>query len=225
MWSSTYHHERPAFEKDLRPVLVSLPRRDSELWNEFDAYLNRRGLDSRLAQDNGWYPSKAAGDCAPRIVIPCSTEIGRVYWQARAMRFYTEPRYQSPITQREDAIVFVVPNRGTYNALQGWTKKVIITEGPLDALAVAGEGYTGIGLMGNKPPEVVLLRLVKMLRDSGQELYLFADSDALGEMSQVSKNLSKAGLQIRLIYMNGYKDAAAIPAKRRGAILHELTEI
>ena len=218
-----YNHETPTYEKPFRSISAPLPVKVHDLWFAFHDYLTQRGLDSKLADENAWYPSCRAGDSHGRIVIPCSTSSGKVYWQARAINTSVTPRYQSPYTSREDAIVLVFPNKGTYDALQGYTRKVIITEGPLDALAVAGEGYTGVGLMGNKPPKIVLQRLVRMFKDSEQELFLFADSDALGEMSQVMIKLSKDGLRIKLISAPGHKDAASIPMPQRKKILEKLT--
>ena len=217
-----YQHDRPAFEKTYREVSAPLPRRSPDQ-GLFYTYLTQRGLNARLASDNGWFPSRDAGDHAPRIVIPCSTGTGRVYWQARAMYPSALPRYQSPPVRRGDALVLTFPNQGTYNAIQGYTKQVMIVEGPLDALAVSGAGYTGVGLMGNNPPAIVLERIVRMFRDTAQEVFIFADSDALGEMSNVSIKLSSEGLKIKLIHANGYKDPASLPVDSRAEILRTLT--
>lgn len=218
-----YKHESRSFDQGYKPASVSLPVFAPDLTFSFAQYLTKRGLNVRLAEDNLWFPSRHAGDRIPRIVIPCSTSSGRIYWQARSM-IQTKIRYQSPPVKRDDALVITFPNQGIYNALQGYTQKVIIVEGPLDALAVSGVGYTGIGLMGNRPPKVVLDRLVNMFRDTEQDIYLFADSDAISEMSNVMTKLSSEGLRVKLIYRTGYKDAASIPLDDRREIFEKLTK-
>jgi hypothetical protein len=112
-------------------------------------YIDARKLSFQLAIDNGWYPYASDFDRELRICIPCSNSLNIPYWQGRLI-FGHGKRYDSPSASREDSIVIVWPEDGF------GVKGSVIVEGPLDALAAAGEGYLGIGLMGNKPNEQVM---------------------------------------------------------------------
>lgn len=188
-----------------RRVSAPYPPRAEELWPQFDQYLSDRGLDPALARVNNWYPSTSAGDAVPRIVIPCTNSAGAGYWQARAMQV-TDKRYQSPSVTRGDSVVVVWPT--------GDPRAVVVVEGPMDALAAAGEGCLGVALMGNTPPARVL-NFVSTLASSLPVLVV-GDSDALREASHTAGALAIRGRKTQLVMLQGAKDLAELtPALRK----------
>ena len=121
-----------------------------------EQYLTGRGLSPYLATANGWYPSISV-DQYLRVVIPAQTSrLGHAYWQARALNPSARVRYQSPPGSRGSAVVMVKPFGKRV------TPMAVIVEGPMDALAAAGEGYYGFALMGNTPPPKVLDHVIAL---------------------------------------------------------------
>lgn len=143
-------------------------------------YLAGRGLSIKVAEDNLWYASSSAGDRNPRIVIPATSVLaGNVYWQARAMVDVEDnARYLSPFAPRGDAVIVVYPDPKITPL-----PKVVVAEGPMDALAAATIGCLGIGLMGLSPPVAALALAAKYFGRS--DVYLVADSDSLDAMRKV----------------------------------------
>ena len=156
-----YTHEQQESKKNTHPMCTALPpmtvdRDAGLLCNE---YLLKRNLDPVLAQDNGWFPSREAGDSFLRIVIPCVThKTAHVYWQARNVTGKAYLRYQSPKGPRHEALCVIHPEQETLGN--------VVVEGPLDALAAAGAGYTGYSLMGMKPSQATLTHLALLLTTS-----------------------------------------------------------
>lgn len=187
-----------------------LPSRYGEdtIWRD---YLRGRGLDAGLAAANQWYPSRNAGDIEYRIVIPASSLIpGNVFWQARAVGAHILKRYQSPHSPRGDAIVSVWP-------LDPRPRFSVVVEGPMDALAAAGEGCLGISLMGVTPPEECL-RLTSRFA-YGTIALVVADSDSVGAMAKVALKLLNYGLAVKLVDPHPHKDLAEAPRAERRRIL------
>src|ERR1700675_3508463 len=98
-----YQHERN--EEQERPTInLTCPLMSTSGFDitAMKEYLTHRGLSFELAEANGWYPSRHAGDCFLRIVIPAVvTKDRHVYWQARAIDKFAHIRYQSPKGMRE----------------------------------------------------------------------------------------------------------------------------
>jgi hypothetical protein len=213
-----YQHEqdeRPASERKLRgsdtsrPVTLMPKPAWKNLSIRFYTYLKNRDLNATLAIRNGWYPSQNAGDKQPRIVIPATSRDDRAYWQARAMNSGAEKRYQSPYTPREDAIVIVYP------AKEG-KKQVIAVEGPMDALAAAGEGWIGVSFMGNQPAREALDHFAE--RFEGSKILVLPDRD--DEASGLALAASIAGYRIpaTCILLQDAKDLAEMTRRERGEL-------
>lgn len=190
-----------------KPFSAGLPPGNHALHEAAAEYLRRRRLDYPLALRNGWYPSDRAGDSLPRLVIPASsTSIENKYWQARAL-VDTQLRYQSPHgVRRGDAVVIVWPRNDEIG-------HAAITEGPMDALAAAGEGVLGIALMGKNPPEEVL-HYVTSLTGSFVTA-IIADIDALSEAAELLRRLIIYNRYTRVISTYPYHDLADVPPKMR----------
>jgi DNA primase len=184
----------------------SLPKvRDNIFaWARFKSYLRARHLDPELAKANGWYPARYKD--TTRIIIPCSNRDGVPYFQGRAMN--DDPlRYASPPVPRDDSIVIVWPDES------GPQRGGVVTEGPMDALAAAGMGFVGVGLMGNQPTEAVLEHLALFAR-AFQPIYVIPDADAPEFGSLVLGALAQHGLNVT-VRIAPKKDLAEMTIKQR----------
>jgi hypothetical protein len=187
------------------------------LWDVMKLYLADRGLDSVLAERNGWYPSEAANpdyasDGIARLVIPALSHVeGNVFWQARDMTELDPKRYTSPGAPRRDAVIVVWPAVSSSRAA---TRSAVL-EGPMDALAAAMEGYLGVALMGMMPSVEVLSLTMELIH--GTMCTIVADSDGILEMTKnVLLPLVAARCNVRLVEPSPYKDLAeATPGQRR----------
>jgi hypothetical protein len=196
-----------------KPYCSKLPLVDESLWEDMKAYLWSRDLDFETARRNLWYPSSSAGDEEPRIVLPCSSvQGGNYYWQARAIRVENvQRRYQSPHNvSRGDAVLVVYP-------INPKDTRAAVVEGPMDALAAAGEGVIGVATMGINPPPESLVLTSKLLR--GIMVLCVADSDQSEGIINVMKTLLDLGLDCRLRSTYPYKDLADVTREDRGTYL------
>ena len=188
-----------------------MPPLDSSLWRQQTDYLLSRGLLTHIASDNLWYPSSAAGDTSPRIVIPATAGAGNIFWQARAMDDNPK-RYQSPHAPRGDAVVLVWPSK-LHPA-----KRAVIVEGPMDALAAASLGFLGVGLMGITPPDGALSLVCRMV--AGMDIALVADKDQVdGMMKVMGRILSRIRGKVELLVSYPFKDLADAPPAFRKELL------
>ena len=203
-----YQHEARERRKPAQSGRPLLPRVASDLRERQDAYLDRRGLDPFTARFNGWYPSRSAVDSADRIVIPASPP-GLRFWQARAMDPTYAKRYQSPHGPRENAVIIVY-------SLRAMVKRLVVCEGPMDALAAAAVGCTGIALMGNTPPSACFDYIAK--KWPGAETLVVPDSDARDAGAQWLAELTQREMDARLILIQGNDLAALSPAARTEAL-------
>lgn len=185
-------HEAVAARAAGRKRLAALlPRLAPDLRERQDAYLDRRGLDPFTARFNGWYPSRSAGDSVPRIVMPASPP-GLGFWQARAMESSELKRYQSPHGPRENAVIIVY-------SLRAMVKRLVVCEGPMDALAAAAVGCTGIALMGNTPPSACFDYIAKKWPFA--ETLVVPDSDARDAGAQWLAELTQREMDARLVLL------------------------
>jgi hypothetical protein len=164
-----YDHERRERKHDGEVKHVPMPYHRREYQQMVDAYLLNRGLDSKLALVNGWYPAVSRESL--RVVIPCINTAGFNYWQARTIEDHPL-RYDSPAIPRKDSIVLLIPRRPR----KRW-ETLVVCEGPCDALAAA-EFYPAVALMGGTPSVEVTDHVHKIKTDLGlSRLLIIPDKD------------------------------------------------
>lgn len=205
-----YTHEFKEKREDAKPTRpVVMPPEDEGLWSLQDQYLSSRDLDIDVAVANQWYPTGDSG--TPRLVIPASSiENTWPYFQARAMVEHPV-RYKSPAAPRGDALIVVHPENSPVG--------VVIVEGPMDALAAAGESYIGVALMGNKPSEKVFEHLVTLLSTFQLSTTIFPDRDAFSEGATLTARLWSRGVRCQLKAIHGAKDLAELSPSQRSSLL------
>ena len=204
--------------KNTRPSIPAwLPKLNSKLWDQMDFYLTHRELSCPTAKFNSWYPSTNAGDDYQRIVMPATNSKGWAYWQARLMETATPEikRYQSPAVPREDSVIIVWPEKSDHMPV------LVLTEGPMDALAAATCGVPGIAVMGLHPSDMAIQFIKTKLANYVQHITFFADRDALPEAVQLSRRMAQQGLVISVSTPTPYKDLAAMPLQKRTDVLNK----
>ncbi|MGL5935298.1 MAG: hypothetical protein ACRCZI_06705 [Cetobacterium sp.] len=90
----------------------------------------------------------------------------------------------------------------------------IVVEGPMDALAAAGMGYVGIGLMGNTPNSAVLDHIEELVKIYG-DCYVVPDRDAFQQGAEVTAKLWARGVRCTLKVIRGAKDLAELSQEQR----------
>lgn len=204
------YQERREPRAPSRPVVM--PPYEPRLRRHMEEYLVSRGLSPRIAEDNGWYPMIDYAMCA-RVVIPASSLVNSwPYYQARLIveAHPSVNRYVSPAAPRGDALAVVFPEKCVLGS--------IIVEGPMDALAAAGMGYVGIGLMGNTPNSLVLEHIEQIVTVYGQ-CFVIPDRDAFKEGAEITAKLWTRGIRCILKSITGAKDLAELSAERRRSLI------
>jgi len=212
-----YDHEQRERREPREIQHVVMPPKDIRQSALMYSYLSERDLDYELAISNGWYPTVARG---PRVVIPCINSAKFNYWQARAMLDHPL-RYDSPPIPRKDSIVFLWPREADTLA---WHEKnhstggsVVITEGPMDALAAA-EFMPAIALMGGAPSQEVISFIEKKTCELGlYQWVLVPDNDNTALVDSFLQH--DAGLKV---VIPAGKDLAGMPAWERRKLLGKL---
>ncbi len=209
-----YTHEWE--EREARPTApvkpVVLPQMNKSLYPLMIEYLRGRDLSYVIASENGWYPTIDRYRW-PRVVIPASSlKNSWPYYQARLIVDAPEDvkRYMSPSAPRGDALAIVFPNKCTMGS--------IIVEGPMDALAAAGMGYVGIGLMGNTPNQAVLDHIEEIVKTYGT-CFVIPDRDAFQEGVEITAELWTRGIKCTLKRISGGKDLAKLSPKQRADLI------
>jgi hypothetical protein len=196
-----------------KPFSCHLPTISQRLWPKQDNYLRSRALDPDLARKNFWFPSRTV-DGYDRVVVPAtSDQTGNLYWQARLLST-EEPfvrRWESPHgVARGNAVCLVWPRL--------LTGKSLIVEGPMDALAAAGEGFLAVALMGVTPAPEVLDLTSRLIR--GTICAIVMDLGAETPMAENAQYLAQRhSLHARLITPYPAKDLAAMTREERRALL------
>jgi len=182
-------------------------------------YLEGRHLSHSIALENGWYPTIDYAMCA-RVVIPASSLANSWnYYQARLIveAHPSVKRYVSPAAPRGDALAVVFPLIGP-NHPYPICRGVVVVEGPMDALAAAGFGYVGIGLMGNTPNDAVLRHIEEIAKTFGT-CSIIPDSDAEEQGIAIIAKLWARGIRCTLKRITGAKDLAELDPVRRSLLL------
>lgn len=208
-----YWHESEERKPNAHPMCTEFPAQSVDGVHCVKAlcYLNERNLDKDLAVKNGWYVSSDAQDTYPRIVIPAVThKAGHVYWQARDVSGKAFIRYQSPKGPRHEALIKVSPSQAP--------RGIVVVEGPMDALAAAGEGYLSYALMGMQPNQSTLLHLALLIEDTKElNILVVLDRDSAEHALRIALFLSTQGYYAKVKHLPGpEKDlAACLPKKRK----------
>lgn len=225
-WSG--EEERREYVPD-KPYCHRLPTCSQRLWPRFDQYLRERNLDPALARKNVWFPSRTVDGYDRLVVVGTSDQPGNLYWQARLL---------DPPERAQDAPGSTIPPRGAVYPLPRrwesphgisrgnslclvWPNGVVsgrptaVVEGPMDALAAAGEGYVAIGLMGIHPSDQVLEFVAKLLR--GTRPLLVTDLNAEKDTLVVQARLREMELPTTVVSPYPGKDLAALdrPVRRK----------
>lgn len=178
-------------------------------------YLLDRQLDPQIAEYNGWYPSRNAKDTYLRVVIPALSPVpGHVYWQARDVTGRAHIRYQSPKGPRADALVSVLKQGRLAN-------KVVVVEGPMDALAAAGAGYDAIACMGITPPASTVEQIKLIIGDRTTLVVFDSEPEAERQAIFMTAQLASSGIRARLASIPGKNDLAKCSVLERSIFLKE----
>jgi hypothetical protein len=229
-----YEHEWRERSTKPKTNIARFPDPKLNFWHQVRQYLNQRQLDPSLAEVNRCYPSVTAGDKYLRLVIPAVRRDRGTFWQARAIRPDVEKRWQSPAgVARGDALIVFHPaeSLGQFGRFNGkLSGTVIICEGPLDALAIAMTGNTGVSVMGVDPTDETFKHLLwwaELANDQGKMVYTLFDADDSGLVGGISVGYRLAGESIRirslfLANVTDAKDFAEVPADQRQSVLEKL---
>jgi len=202
---SEYHFKEP--KKYIPPE--PLPPRAEDLFPRQDNYLAGRDLDYKIARANYWYPTLYSGH--PRIVIPCTGG----FWQARLMEG-GEPRYLSSKGSRGGAYCVVWPVDIANPVLSITT---IICEGPMDALAAAGLGATGVATLGVNFGSYILDWLAYKKHDT---IFIIPDLDNAEFGYDMLAMLTSRGMSAT-VKIPDKKDFASMTVKQRVKLIDKTT--
>ena len=196
------------------------PEESRRLLPAMRAYLHGRRLSYTTAQGNYWYATTEIkeADPTPRIVIPCINPFGRPYWQGRAMLSSHELRYRSAKGGRFQSIVIAWPSFTHSDWMEG---PMVLTEGPMDALAAASFGYLGISTMGALFSEYAL-RWVTEHVASNIPMIVIPDVDCTDFGTTVIKVMAAAGRKCVMRVSEEGDDLAAASNKERRHLLRRV---
>ena len=180
-------------------------------------YLNGRDLSYTVARHNGWYGTKEL-DGVARVVIPATNLQGARYWQARAMvKTLKANRWKSAQGSKNESIVVVWPN-----FTPNWKTKLVIVEGPMDALAAATGGHIGLAAMG----KINVGDVVEYVKSGLRHTQVFdrhpvvivpdVDSPEFGAKAITQLALAEIKAEIR---MPEFEDLAALSRRKRTMLL------
>jgi len=173
-----YQHE--VKERKQKPLTINTeapPAPLKEQWalDMMREYLEGRGLSYERAISNGMYLIQKRGF---RVYIPARSRLqGHTYWQARTISNEI-PRWDSPNVPRRDALVVIYGRLRDKAGLD----RLVIVEGPMDALAVASlDLHIGIALMGISPSQEALDHVFHYVRCfNPRDIVCVADKDQIG---------------------------------------------
>lgn len=206
------HEARRMLKQHLEPKSIMFPEQVDELMYDMAEYLDYRQLSYEIAAQNRWYPTWYNG---PRIIVPCvrSGTIGQ-WWQGRLLENLPNTdiykRWDSPHGPRGDALCH-------FNA---GSNEYIICEGPMDALAAAGAGYSAIAILGANPPPNVLVHASILI--GHKPVICVTDRDALKYWIKIQNALGFMGVHSKIVEPpSEYKDLAKMPEEDRELFIRE----
>lgn len=179
---------------------------DDRYRRQFLDYLGGRGFDNPkwLCWKFGLYYA-LTGDYAWRLIFPIRGALGMVLgWTGRDIRKGVKLRYKtSP----------ALPQDSAYNvdiALESGRRKLVIVEGPVDALKVhAYSGAAAIATLGTALPSARRAFLARLVREF-EEVVLCLDEDAWTQAAVLQNELAEAsGSQVSLL-RPGSKDPGSM---------------
>jgi len=213
----TYQHE--VKERKQKPLTINTeapPAPLKEQWalDMMREYLEGRGLSYERALENGCFTISRKGK---RLYIPARSLIqGHVYWQARTIEQHCV-RWDSPAVPRRDALIVM------YGPLKdkAGLDRLVIVEGPMDALAVASlDLHIGIALMGISPSQEALDHVFHYVRCfNPRDIVCVADKDQIGGMCKVQGYLAMRQVASRLVVPLAHKDIACYSVEERKVLL------
>jgi len=209
--TNTYDHER---KKPATGPTEPYPQETRRLDGEMATYLYARHLSYTCARSNGWFPTDQL-DEYPRIVVPATNLAGQRFWQARVMSSSPEAkRWKSASGARNNSIVVCWPFHLHPQM------KVIVVEGPMDALAAATAHHVGLAAMGKQSVGDVLTYVVHQADNifHGLGVVVVPDLDSVEFGARAVGELAFAGIKAE-IRLPPYEDLAALTKVERRALL------
>jgi len=208
------HEKNPAPKGPTEPY----PKETKLLRVVMREYLRDRNLSYDVAAiANDWYPTKLL-DGIPRIVVPAQNLDGHRYWQARAMvPCSNQDRWRSATGSKGGSIVIVWPPAITS------TMRLVVVEGPMDALAAATTGHLGFAAMGKINLKDVVhyiktgFNFVQVFQ-SEEPVIIVPDLDYTNFGGLACKELALAGIKAE-IRLPDFEDLAAMSRDQREALL------
>jgi len=181
-------------------------------------YLHDRNLSYNVAaRINDWYPTKLL-DGIPRVVVPAQNLEGHRFWQARAMvPCSSQERWRSARGSKGGSIVVVWPDVITSRM------RLVVVEGPMDALAAATMGHLGFAAMGKINLKDVVnyiktgFKFVQVFQ-SEDPVIIVPDLDFTDFGAQACRELGLAGIRAE-IRLPDFEDLAAMSRKQREKLL------
>ena len=159
--------------------------RGSRTWT-VPTYLKERNISPTVAASFGLGFCKV-GRYAGRLILPAHIFGAVRTFQGRAMGDFV-PKYLGPTGDKKGSILFGVDE--AFGA-----EDVLIVEGPLDVISLAGKGYTAIGLMG----KVATMSQATLLKKVGiRRAIVMLDSDARRDAGKVATLLSEVLDEVRI---------------------------
>ena len=203
---------RPELEEQVKSQdrAEPYPSLTESQWHAMRSYLHLRGLSHAVAVRNGWYPTSEL-DGKARVVIPCSNEAGVPFWQARAM-FPSHLRYRSARGGRNRSVCVVWPRGSMEN------KKLVVVEGPMDALAAATHGQVGLATLGANFCDYAVDWVVKA-RNWRRDVLVIPDADVPDFGVRAMAALLEAKVKARIVLPLGSKDLASMGRSDRRALM------
>ena len=192
-------------------LLANLPSNADPDLKACRNYLLRRGLRPR----DLWYfkfGGTKKGRFRRRVIIPSFDSEGHLnYFTARAIDDDVGRKYMNPKTKRSDII---------FNELNiDWGSPLTIVEGPFD-LVKANQNATC--LLGSSLGQRHVL--FQQIAKNKTEVILALDHDAQKKTHRLASDLSKFGINVRILKFREYEDVGEMPVGYFDSIVNNAEE-